>query len=78
MRRIFVEKLLKNIDFKTEGNEFYLQYHVQDKDFDPEKEPFWAPRQLKTTDGSVFYTSAEIKIKNLYHWISLHGSPQQV
>ena len=38
----------------------------------------WIPKQLMTTDGSVFYTVARIVNHSVYRWIYFLGSPQEV
>lgn len=38
----------------------------------------WIPRQLMTTDGSVFYAVARIVNHSVYHWIYFLGSPHEV
>ena len=38
----------------------------------------WIPKQLMTTDGSVFYTAARIVSHSGYHWIYFFDSPQEV
>ena len=78
----FFHKEHLNNYVKSNGNKFDVTYSLFSKwlnKFDgSDNGHWWNLKQLKTSDGSVFYAVSIIENKSVYHWIYFLGSPQEV
>ena len=78
----FFHKEHLNNYVKSNGNKFDVNYSLFSKFLNKldgsDNGHWWNLKQLKTSDGSVFYAVSIIEKKSVYHWIYFLGSPQEV